>query len=81
METRIDHVTGGIYRISTWTPEYGITFNQFVVMGDEPLLFHTGTRRLFASVRDAVAGVVDPASIRWISFSGSGIRFMASASR
>ena len=31
------------------------------------MLFHTGTRRLFPAVRDAVATVVDPAAIRWIS--------------
>jgi flavorubredoxin len=36
-------------------------------MGDEPLLFPTGTRRLFPSVRDTVATIVDPESIRWIS--------------
>jgi flavorubredoxin len=60
----------GIHRISTYVPEGppgGITFNQFVVEGHEPLLFHTGTRRLFPAVREAVATFMDPASIRWIS--------------
>ena len=69
-DTTSTEIAAGIHRISTYVPDGppgGITFNQFVVMGDEPLLFHTGTRRLFASVRDAVADVVDPASIRWIS--------------
>jgi Uncharacterized flavoproteins len=68
--TTISEIANGIHRISTYQPDGppgGITFNQFVVMGDEPLLFHTGTRHLFPAVRDAVAGVVDPASIRWIS--------------
>jgi flavorubredoxin len=37
------------------------------VIDEEPLLFHTGTRRLFSAVRDAVATVMDPANIRWIS--------------
>ena len=60
----------GIHRVSTYVPDGppgGITFNQFVLMGDEPLLFHTGTRRLFPAVLDAVSSFMDPASIRWIS--------------
>ena len=69
-DTTTAEIAPGIHRISTFTPDGppgGLTFNQFVVTGDEPLLFHTGTRRMFAAVRDAVATVVDPASIRWIS--------------
>jgi flavorubredoxin len=68
--TSATEIAEGIHRISTYLPDGppgGITFNQFVIMGDEPLLFHTGTRRLFPAVRDAVATVADPASIRWIS--------------
>lgn len=68
--TTVHEIAHGIHRISTYEPDGppgGITFNQFVVIGDEPLLFHTGTRHLFQAVRDAVATVVDPASIRWIS--------------
>ena len=68
--TTVTEIAQGIHRISTYLPDGppgGITFNQFVVIGDEPLLFHTGTRRLFPAVRDAAATVVDPASIRWIS--------------
>ena len=68
--TTVDEIAQGVHRISTYAPDGppgGITFNQFVVAGDEPLLFHTGTRHLFPAVRRAVATVVDPASIRWIS--------------
>jgi flavorubredoxin len=65
-----DEIAPGIHRISTYLPDGppgGITFNQFVVVDEEPLLFHTGTRRLFPAVRDAVATIVDPTAIRWIS--------------
>jgi hypothetical protein len=34
--TRIDQLTGGIYRISTWEPEAGITFNQFLIDDERP---------------------------------------------
>ncbi len=68
--TRIDEIATRIFRISTHVlagPPGGITHNQFLVLGDEPLLFHTGTRRTFAAVRDAVATVTVPERVRWIS--------------
>jgi flavorubredoxin len=70
METTVDPITDDIYRISTYLPDGppgGITFNQFLLVADEPLLFHTGTALLFPSVRDAVATVLPPEQIRWIS--------------
>ena len=69
-DTITNEIAAGIYRISTYVPEGppgGITFNQFLVTGDEPLLFHTGTRRLFPTVHAAIAALLDPATIRWIS--------------
>lgn len=67
----VTEINDGIYRISTWIPEVspeGFTFNQFLVVGDEPLLFHTGMRGLFPLVAEAVATVVPVESLRWISF-------------
>jgi flavorubredoxin len=67
----VDEIADGIFRISTWVPEVseaGFTFNQFLVTGDEPLLFHTGMRALFPLVAEAVARVVPVESLRWISF-------------
>jgi flavorubredoxin len=71
--TRIDEIAEGIYRISTPVPPTaipgGFTFNQFLVVDDEPLLFHTGLRRLFPLVREAMASVMAPDRLRWVSFS------------
>jgi flavorubredoxin len=72
METRIDEITDGIFRLSTFVPDIappaGFTFNQFLILGDEPLLFHTGLRRLFPLVRSAVGRVIAPERLRWITF-------------
>jgi flavorubredoxin len=72
METRINEIADGIYRLSTYFPEVaapaGFTFNQFLVKGDEPLLFHCGMRGLFPLVSAAVAKIVPVDSLRWISF-------------
>lgn len=70
-EPVVDEIADGIYRISTWVPEVsetGFTFNQFLVTGDEPLLFHTGMRGLFPLVAEAVSQVIPVESLRWISF-------------
>lgn len=72
MDTTLDEIAEGIYRISTWIPDVappaGFTFNQFLVAADEPLLFHTGPRAMFPLVSEAVARVVPVEQLRWITF-------------
>lgn len=72
MTTTVNEIAEGIFRISTYVPEIeppaGFTFNQFLVLGDEPLLFHTGHRTMFECTREAVARVIRPEDLRWISF-------------
>lgn len=67
--TTVSEVAPDVFRISTWVPDAGLEFAQFVVRDDEPLLFHTGMRAMFPAVREAVAKVIDPAKLKWISFS------------
>ncbi|HWO42220.1 MAG TPA: MBL fold metallo-hydrolase [Candidatus Eisenbacteria bacterium] len=67
--TQITEVAPDLYRISTFVPQANLQFNQFLVRDDQPLLFHTGMKGLFPVVRDAVAALLPPAMIRWISFS------------
>lgn len=66
---RIDEIAPDLYRISLFVPQIDLQFNHFLVRDEEPLLFHTGMRRMFPEVHEAVAKIVDPASIRWISWS------------
>ncbi len=65
----VTEIAADVYRISTYIPKIDLQFNQFLIKDDEPLLFHTGMRVLFPAVREAVATIIDPATIRWISFS------------
>ena len=65
----VTEIAPDLYRISTYSPEFDLQFNQFLINDDEPLLFHTGMKALFPTVRDAVASVIDPSQLRWIGFS------------
>jgi len=67
--TQINEIAPDMYRISTFIPEINLQFNQFLVRDEQPLLYHTGMKGLFPIVRDAVATLIDPATIRWIGFS------------
>ena len=69
--TRVDEIAEGIFRISTPVASLpgGFTFNQFLVKDEEPLLFHTGPRRMFPLVREAVAAVVPVERLRYVAFS------------
>ena len=71
MTTTIDEIADGIHRISTFVPEIGpdgFTFNQFLLVADEPMLFHCGARSMFPAVAEAVARVTPVEGLRWISF-------------
>ena len=72
METRADEIAGGIFRLSTYLPDVappdGFTFNQFLIIAAEPLLFHCGPRALFPLVSAAVARILPLERLRWVSF-------------
>ena len=66
---KIDEIAPDLYRVSVYAPQFDLQFNHFLIKDDEPLLFHTGMRRMFPEVRDAIAKLIDPATLRWISWS------------
>ena len=72
METRINEIADGIYRLSVFVPDIapraGFTFNHFLIRGEEPLLFHTGLRNMFPLVHAGVAKLMAPEKLRWIAF-------------
>ncbi len=72
--TSIAEIADGIYRISTPVPPNpalpsGFTFNQFLIVDDKPLLFHTGLRGLFPLVREAVEAVIPINALRYFGIS------------
>lgn len=70
--TNVHEIANGIYRINTPVVFEGglaFSFNQYLIADDEPLLFHTGPRKMFDLVREAVASVLPVESLRYIGFS------------
>lgn len=69
--TNVHEVADGIYRINTPVPGEGggFSFNQYLIVDDEPLLFHTGPRKMFSLVHEAVATVLPVVRLRYIAFS------------
>jgi flavorubredoxin len=65
----IHEIADGTYRIATFVAAANLTFNQFLIVDEKPLLFHTGQRLLFPQTVEAVRRLVDPALIRYISWS------------
>lgn len=72
MAASIEEIGDGIFRLSVFEPEIsppsGFTFNSFLVMDDEPLLFHAGQRRMFPAFSSAVRSLMPIERLRWISF-------------
>jgi flavorubredoxin len=70
--TNVHEVAAGIYRINTpvQMPDgFRFNFNQYLLVDDAPLLFHTGPRRMFPHVREAVSRVIPVARLRYVGFS------------
>jgi flavorubredoxin len=70
--TNLHEIAPGIYRINTpvENPDgTGFSFNQYLVADDEPLLFHTGPRRLFSFTAEAIGKVMPLERLRYFAFS------------
>ena len=69
--TNVVEIADGIYRINTpiAIPGTEFSFNQYLIVDAEPLLFHTGPRRMFPLVREAVASVMPVERLRHVAFS------------
>jgi len=67
--TTVTEIAPDVYRISIYESQIKLQFNHFLVKDKEPLLFHAGMKGMFPLVREAVARIIDPATIRWIGFS------------
>ena len=65
----IDEISPDIFRIGIYVEAFNLQFNHFLVRDEEPLLYHAGMRRMFPELHAAVAKLIKPEQVRWISWS------------
>mgnify|MGYP001574364573 CR=1 FL=1 len=81
---RIDELQEGIYRISTFVKEYGITFNVFLLDDERPALIHTGFAEMYPEVERRVKEVIDLRKLQYVALlhfeadEWGGLRFVES---
>ena len=69
MATTVDEIAPDIFRIASQLGDRPVTFIQFLIRDEKPLLYHTGARALFPDTLDAIKRIIDPAKLRFISWS------------
>jgi flavorubredoxin len=70
--TNVQEIADGIYRINTpidFPDGQGFSFNQYLLVDDQPLLFHTGPRQMFAPVSEAIASLMPIERLRYVGLS------------
>jgi flavorubredoxin len=71
--TNVHEVADGLYRINTPVAieggPGGFSFNQYLIVDDEPLLFHTGPRKMFPLIQEAVSSLMPVERLRYLAFS------------
>jgi len=70
--TNINEIADGIYRINTplsLPGGAGFSFNQYLIVDDEPMVFHTGMRRMFPLVSEAIRAVIPLERLRYLGLS------------
>lgn len=68
METRVTEVADGVHQLTTHVAEMDLGFNQYLIHGEESMLFHTGMRGLFPLVCGAISRVLPVTTLRWLAF-------------
>jgi flavorubredoxin len=69
MQTAIHEIAPDLFRLSLYVPDIDMQFNHFLVRDEEPLLFHAGLKGMFPALREAVASLIDPTTLRHIAWS------------
>lgn len=67
--TTVTEIAPDLFRLSIFVPEINMQFNHFLVRDEEPLLFHAGLRGMFPALREAVAKLIAPTTLRHIAWS------------
>ena len=68
IDVNILEITDGIYRISGFVNTYRITFNQFLIDDEKPMLIHTGPIGMYKNIEQKIKEVIPLAKLAYVSF-------------
>jgi flavorubredoxin len=68
IDINISEITDGIYRISGFSNTFGITFNQFLINDEKPMLIHTGPIDMYKKIEEKIKEVIPLQKLSYISF-------------
>ncbi|RIA09328.1 hypothetical protein OE09_1160 [Flavobacteriaceae bacterium MAR_2010_72] len=66
---KVSEIAPDVYRISIFVQDFNLQFNHFLILDDEPMLYHAGMRQMFPVLLEAVSKLIKPSKLRWIGFS------------
>lgn len=65
----VTEIGADLFRLSVYVPDLDLQFNHFLVRDEQPLLFHAGLKGMFPELRDAMATLIDPMTLRYVAWS------------
>jgi flavorubredoxin len=68
IDVNISEITDGIYRISGFVNSLGITFNQFLINDEKPMLIHTGPIGMYKKIEEKIKEVIPLQKLSYVSF-------------
>jgi flavorubredoxin len=68
VDVKISEINHGIYRITGFVDTFGITFNQFLIDDEQPMLIHTGPVGMYKKIEEKVKEVIPLQKLAYIAF-------------
>jgi flavorubredoxin len=68
IDVKIAEINDGIYRISGYNSIFGITFNQFLIDDEQPILIHTGPIGMYKTIEEKVKEVIPLQKLTYVAF-------------
>ncbi|MGB6533191.1 MAG: hypothetical protein WBF33_34305 [Candidatus Nitrosopolaris sp.] len=68
IDVEISEIKDGIYRISGFVGDFGITYNQFLIDDDQPTLIHTGPFGMYDKIEEKVKEVIPLEKLAYVAF-------------
>jgi len=85
IDVSISEINDGIYRVAGLVNKFGITYNQFLIDDERPILIHTGPMGLYKKIEEKVKEVIPLQRLAYVAFlhfesdEWGGMKFLESA--